>query len=102
MPSEVHEGNLPALRIALSWTILGPFPSCMMLGKLLFLTVPSQKSNRKRTPSLHTLRNSGMTKRKNNHQTSVGQLDGGRKAGGKQNKQSGRWEGEGTAGILTS
>lgn len=30
-----------------------------------------------------------MTKRKDNHQTSVGLLDGGRKAGGEQNKQSG-------------
>lgn len=43
-----------------------------------------------------------MTKRKDNHQTSVGLLDGGRKVGGEENKQSGWWEGEGTAGILTS
>ncbi|WP_330942669.1 hypothetical protein, partial [Streptococcus anginosus] len=55
------------------------------------------------TLSLYTLRNAGMTKRKkDNRQTSVGLLDGGRKVGGDRNKQSGWWDGEGTAGILTS
>lgn len=86
-------------------TLLGPFPSCVMSGKFLFLTVPSRKPNGKQgSLPLHP-EECREDKRKDTIRQ-VGLLDGGRKVncsqGGQQNSQSRWWEGRGMAGILTS